>query len=93
MKSITSLCVQLSTVSIPQRCCVSVGMVKGATATPSAQALEVWQEGRRCAVGGEGTQRRAQAELPYDVALSPSQVLGDIAHVAVRSLQFHLGVC
>ena len=44
--------VQLSTASIPQRCCVSVGMVKGATATPSAQALGVWQEGRHCAVGG-----------------------------------------
>ena len=52
MRSIKSLCVQLSTASIPQRCCVSVGMVKGATATPSAQALGVWQEGRRCAVGG-----------------------------------------
>ena len=45
----------------------------------------------RC--GGEGTQRRAQAQLPYDVVLSPCQVVGDIAHVAVRSLQFHLGVC
>ena len=67
-------------------------MVKGATATPSAQALGVWQEGRRCAVGGEGTQRRAQAQLP-DVVLSPCQVAGDIAHVVVRSLQFHLGVC
>ena len=45
----------------------------------------------RC--GGEGTQRRAQAQLPYDVVLFPCQVVGDIAHVAVRSLQFHLGVC
>ena len=35
----------------------------------------------RC--GGEGTQRRAQAQLPYDVVLSPCQVVGDIAHVTV----------
>ena len=67
-------------------------MVKGATATPSAQALGALQEGRRCAVGGEGTQRRARAQLPHDVVLSPGQVVGDIVHVAVRSLQFHLGV-
>ena len=45
----------------------------------------------RC--GGEGTQRRARAQLPHDVVLSPFQVVGDIVHVAVRSLQFHLGVC
>ena len=44
----------------------------------------------RC--GGEGTQRRAQVQLP-DVVLSPCQVVGDIAYVAVRSPQFHLGVC
>ena len=69
-------------------------MVKGATATPSAQALGAWQEGRRCAVGGgHRTQRRARAQLPHDVVLSPFQVVGDIVHVAVRSLQFHLGVC
>ena len=67
-------------------------MVKGATATPSAQALGVWQEGRHCAVGGEGTQRRAQVQLP-DVVVSPRQVVGDVAYVAVRSPQLHLGVC
>ena len=40
MRSIKSLCVQLSsTASRARRCCVSVGSAKGATATPSAQAV------------------------------------------------------
>ena len=50
------------TVFFLQRCCVFASGVKGATATPSDYALGVWQEGRRCAERGEGTQRRARAE-------------------------------
>ena len=77
MARVSLCCVQLSTASRPRRCCVSVGAIKGATATPSAQALGAWQEGRRCAVEG----RAPGAGL--------RRCLGDIGDMAVMLLQFH----